>query len=78
MDQYIYREVSGRKSIFLVLYVDDILLSLSDLGLFHGVKYLLSQQFDMKNITEASYIIGLKIQRDRSRGILGLSQETYQ
>lgn len=78
MDQYIYREVSGRKSIFLVLYVDDILLSLSDLGLFHGVKYFLSQQFDMKDMTETSYIIGLKIQRDRSRGILGLSQETYQ
>ena len=78
MDQYIYHEVSGSKIIFLVLYVDDILLSLSDLGLFHRVKYFLSQQFNMKDMTDTSYIIGLKIQRDRSRGILGLSQETYQ
>ena len=26
---------------------------------------------------EASYVIGIKIHKERSRGILGLSQETY-
>ena len=31
----------------------------------------------MKNMGEASYVIGIKIHRDRSRGILGLSHETY-
>ena len=31
----------------------------------------------MKDMGEASYVIGIKIHRDRSRGILGLSQETY-
>ena len=31
----------------------------------------------MKDMDEASYVIGIKIHRDRFRGILGLSQETY-
>ena len=31
----------------------------------------------MKDMGEASYVIGIKIYRDRHRGILGLSQETY-
>ena len=31
----------------------------------------------MKDIGEASYVIGIKIHREKSRGILGLSQETY-
>lgn len=31
----------------------------------------------MKYMDEASYIIGIKIHRERSREILGLSQETY-
>ena len=31
----------------------------------------------MKDIGEASYVIGIKIHRDRSHSILGLSQETY-
>ena len=31
----------------------------------------------MKDMGEASYVIGIKIHRDKHRGILGLSQETY-
>jgi len=31
----------------------------------------------MKDMGDTSYVIGIKIHRDRHRGILGLSQETY-
>ena len=31
----------------------------------------------MKDMGEASYVFGIKIHRERSHGILGLSQETY-
>ena len=31
----------------------------------------------MKDTNEASYVIGIKIHRDKHRGILDLSQETY-
>ena len=77
MDQCIYQKVSGSKICFLVLYVDDILLATNDKGLLHKVKQFLSKNFDMKDMGEASYVIGIKIYRDRPRGILGLSQETY-
>jgi Reverse transcriptase (RNA-dependent DNA polymerase) len=40
-------------------------------------KYFLSKKFDMKDLGEASYVIGIEIYRDRSRGILGLSQKAY-
>ncbi|KAL0408429.1 UNVERIFIED_CONTAM: Retrovirus-related Pol polyprotein from transposon TNT 1-94 [Sesamum radiatum] len=33
--------------------------------------------FEMEDMGEASYVIGIKIHRDRSQCILGLSQETY-
>ena len=77
MDQCIYQKVSGSKICFLVLYVDDILLATNDKDLLHEVKQFLSKNFDMKDMGEASYVIGIKIYRDRPRGILGLSQETY-
>ena len=77
MDQCIYQKVSGSKICFLVLYVDDILLATNDKGLLSEVKQFLSKNFDMKDIGEESYVIGIKIHRERSRGILGLSQETY-
>ena len=65
MDQCIQHKVSWSKIIFLVLYVDDILLASSDLCLLHEVKRFLSQQFDMKDLGGASYVIGIKIERDR-------------
>ena len=43
----------------------------------HEVKQFLSNHFDMKDMGDASYVIGKKIFRDRHNGILGLSQETY-
>ena len=31
----------------------------------------------MKDLGDASFVIGIQIQRDRTRGILGLSQKAY-
>jgi len=57
--------------------VDDILLATNDKGLLHKVKQFLSKTFDMKDMGEVFYVIGIKIHRDRFQGIWGLSQETY-
>jgi len=77
MSVCIYHKVSGNKICFLVLFVDDILLAANDRGLLHEMKQFLSNNFDMKDMGDASYVIDIKIHRDRPRGILGLSQETY-
>ena len=77
VDQFIYLKVSGSKFIFLILYVDDILLASSDLGLLGETKEYLSKNFHMVDMGEANYVIGIEIFRDRSRGVLGLSQKGY-
>ena len=77
VDRCIYMKVSGSKFIFLVLYVDDILLATNDLGLLHQTKKYLSQNFEMKDMGEATYVIGIEIFRDKSQGLSGLSQKTY-
>ena len=43
----------------------------------HEVKQFLSNHFDMKDMGNASYVIGINIFRDRHNGILGMLQETY-
>ena len=68
---------SGRKYIFLVLYVDDILLASNDISFLRETKNFLSKNFEMKDLGDASFILGIKIHRDCSRGILRLSQESY-
>ncbi|KAL4282801.1 hypothetical protein GQ457_16G019510 [Hibiscus cannabinus] len=67
----------GSKYIFLVLYVDDVLLAANDIGLLHETKRFLSKQFEMKDLGDDSFVLGIEIHRDRSRGILGLSQKNY-
>ena len=73
MNQFIDQKVSGSITCFLVLYMDDILLTTNDKGMPHGVKQFLSKNIDMKDMGEASYVIGIKIHKDRSHGILCLS-----
>jgi len=71
----IYLKVSGGRFIFLVLYVNDILLSNSDLTLLS--KHYLSNNFDPKDRGEASYAIGIEVHSDISEGKLYLSQRAY-
>src|SRR4051812_7610629 len=73
----IYKKVSGSSVAFLVLYVDDILLIGNDIEFLDSIKGYLNNNFSMKDLGEAAYILGIKIYRDRSRRLIGLSQRTY-
>ena len=73
----IYKKVSGSSVAFLILYVDDILLMGNDIEFLENVKAYLNKSFSMKDLGEAAYILGIKIYRDRSRRLIGLSQSTY-
>ena len=77
VDDCVYHKFSGSKFIFLVLYVDDILLASSDIGLLHESKRFLTKNFKMKDLGDASFVLGIKIHRDHSWGVLGLSQKSY-
>lgn len=69
-------KVSGSKYIFLVLYVDNILLAINDTELLFETKQLFFGHFDMKDLDAASYVLGILILRDRANGVLRLSQRT--
>ncbi|KAJ9560493.1 hypothetical protein OSB04_005653 [Centaurea solstitialis] len=73
----VYTKFSGSIVTFLVLYVDDILLIGNDVPTLQSVNTWLSKCFQMKDLGEAAYILGIKIYRNRSRRLIGLSQSTY-
>ena len=76
-DNCIYAKFKNGKFIFLILYVDDILLASSDVDLLQETKKFLSSKFDMKDLGEASFDLGIEIHRDRRNGVLALSQKAY-
>ncbi|GJU25310.1 retrotransposon protein, putative, ty1-copia subclass [Tanacetum coccineum] len=76
-ESYIYVKVSGSVVVFLVLYVDDILLIGNDIPTLQSVKDWLRKCFAIKDLGDAAYILGIKIYRDRLKRLIGLSQDTY-
>jgi hypothetical protein len=48
--------------------VDDILLASSDVHLLLETKNFLSLHFNMKDLGEASYVLGIEIHQDRRKG----------
>ncbi|WKA05320.1 hypothetical protein VitviT2T_023294 [Vitis vinifera] len=73
----VYKQIGGDKVVFLVLYVDDILLIGNDVESLSKVKNWLASQFQMKDLGEASYILGIQMTRDRKNRLLALSQAAY-
>ena len=73
----VYRMCINGHVVFLVLYVDDILLIGDNVNVLSGVREWLSTQFSMKDLGEASYILGIKIIRNRQKKEIALSQAGY-
>ena len=72
---YVLREAST--TVYVLLYVDDLLLASDDLSRLQSIKNELSQRFKMKDLGEAHFILGLQIHRDRARRRLCVSQSQY-
>jgi hypothetical protein len=70
-DKCIYAKFRSGKFIFLILYVDGILLAVSDVSLLLEIKRFLFSNFDMKDLGEASFVLRIEIHRDRRKRVLG-------
>ena len=57
----LYKKVSGSSVAFLILYVDDILLIGNGIEFLDSIKGYLNNIFSVKDLSEAAYILGIKI-----------------
>ena len=71
------RKWVGALQHFWKVYVDDILLMGNDIELLDSIKAYLNKCFSMKDLGEATYMLGIKIYRDRSRRLISFSVSTY-
>ncbi|GJX00360.1 retrotransposon protein, putative, ty1-copia subclass [Tanacetum coccineum] len=73
----VYQKASGSNVTFLILYVDDIILMGNHIPRLQSVKSYLGKCFAMKDLREEAFILGIKIYRDRSKRLIGVSQCAY-
>ena len=64
IDHCVYFKLIGDRVIYLVLYVDDMLLVGNDKEIIEDLKTQLSSKFDMEDLGVANYILGMEIKRD--------------
>ena len=63
--------------IYLLLYVDDMLIAASSKAEIDNLKTLLSNEFEMKDLGATKKILGMEIWRDRKVSLLYFSQHKY-
>ena len=71
------KELSDGSRVYLLLYVDDMLVAAKNKEDISQLKEELSQRFDMKDLGAAKRILGMEIIRNREENTLWLSQNGY-
>lgn len=69
-DPNMYKLKKGNEFLYLLVYVDDLLLALNSLKLMEIVKNLLKSEFEMSDLGEPTWFLGLEVRRDRAAGQL--------
>ena len=72
-----YNKLSTGEYIYLLLYVDDMLITSRSRSAIDALKRDLSSEFEMKDLGEARKVLGIEITRDRGIGRVSLTQKGY-
>ena len=54
-------KIQGTLVVFPILYIDDILLIGDNVKMLSDIRGYLKWHFDMRNLGEANYILGIKL-----------------
>ncbi|GKD98031.1 retrotransposon protein, putative, ty1-copia subclass [Tanacetum coccineum] len=73
----VYQKASGSNVTFLILYADDIIIMRNHIPSLQSVKDYLGKCFAIKDLGEETFILGIKIYRDRSKRLIILGQNAY-
>lgn len=75
-DYCLYVKVKGADIVYLVVYVDDLLIAGNNTATINCLKEQLSHEFDMTDMGEISCFLGIQIQQNHKNGEILLSQRS--
>ncbi|KXJ79603.1 hypothetical protein RP20_CCG000255 [Aedes albopictus] len=74
-DYCLYVSTTEGDEVYLVLYVDDLLIAGRNIRTIEKLKRRLSEEFEMTDCGEAKFFLGMRLEYNRRDGELKLSQE---
>jgi len=72
-----YNKLSSREHIYLLLYVNDMLIAFKNRSAIDKLKKDISSEFDMKDLDEAKKVPGKEIEQDWKDGKINVTQKGY-
>jgi len=72
-----YNKLPGGDCIYLLLYVDDMLIASKSRSAIDKLKKDLPFEFEMKDLGETKKVLGMEIERDWKSGKVSLTQKGY-
>ncbi|KAG6606568.1 Retrovirus-related Pol polyprotein from transposon TNT 1-94 [Phytophthora cinnamomi] len=76
-DHCVYVKRDGHSMIFVVIYVDDLILASNDDELMESTKRALSKRFEMTDLGELTYFLGMEIKNDLESGKVTMRQTKF-
>jgi hypothetical protein len=73
---FIKRDAAGNVLV-VVLYVDDMMIAGSNKQIVSAFKDAIKKQFEVKDLGELKWILGMEVTRDRERKTLSINQKVY-
>jgi Reverse transcriptase (RNA-dependent DNA polymerase) len=73
----VYSLHDGEIEMYIALYVDDLLIFTNSLDALVAIKAELTERFEMTDLGEAQYVLGIQIERDRANRTLSIGQREY-
>lgn len=77
VDQCVYYRHDGNKILIVSIYVDDLLIFSNDETLERQLKSELSKRFEMKDMGEASSVLGVRITHNKDDNSIAIDQSHY-
>ena len=75
-DPCLFTKVLRKGVVYVLVYVDDIIIAAPDDGLINDVREMLRRRFKTKNMTKLEWYLGMRVER-YFNGEIHLSQESY-
>ncbi len=76
-DPSVYVAQVGDVKFFIVVYVDDLILVCNDQNKLLQIKEELNQKFEMKDLGELHFFLGMEVERNRDERVLRINQIKY-
>lgn len=73
----LYIKIKDKCKTYLLLYIDDLLISSNDNGDVENVKTLLSREFNMKDLGQICHYLGMHIIQNLREGTIEINQSSY-